>query len=225
MHHEIRQSSPPETAILFPEEFRFLCLKQDRQFNFLSRASRGKVLFVGEGNFSFSASLAQRSGIFAKNIIASVPTARTALSDTARHNVSTIERNGGRTAYNVDATKLHRRFVNARFATIVFQFPNAGRRTPLFGRNPNHILLRNFLKSSRFVLASNGHVVVSIVDSPHCRAAFNPFEAAGLTGFRKPQIFSFSPSAHPGYSHENTNDADSALKRHNRFNTWVFTKR
>lgn len=225
MHYDTRQSILPEAAVFFAEEFKFLCLKQDRQFNFLARVSSGKFLFVGEGNFSFSASLARRSGIFAKNIIASVPTAKSALSEQARQNVVMIERKGGRTEYCVDATKLHRRFVHSRFSTIAFQFPNAGSRTPLFGRNPNHILLRNYLKSSRAVLTSNGRVVVSIVDSPHYRAAFNPFEAASLAGFRKPEIYSFSPSAHSGYSHENTNDYDSALKKHHRFNTWVFAKR
>lgn len=85
--------------------------------------------------------------------------------------------------HGVDATKLSSSFGSWLFDNIVFQFPHTGSREVLEGRNPNFILVRDFLKSAGMQLARGGQVLVAAVDSPHYQGAFQFEEAAKIGKF------------------------------------------
>ena len=91
------------------------------------------------------------------------------------------------------------------------------------GRNPNFILVRDFLKSAAKHLKQNGQVLITSVDSSYYQGAFQFDEAAAAAGFSKPDTYSFDPLKLPGYTHTNTNNTDSAIGEHDRFCTWVFS--
>lgn len=95
-------------------------------------------------------------------------------------------------------------------------------RAPIYGRNPNHILARKFLRSAAKQLAADGLAIITIVDNPHYDGAFSLPAAAQFAGFGKPLVYSFKPSRFPGYRHTNTQGDSSALVKHRNFKTWVF---
>ncbi len=124
--------------------------------------------------------------------------------------------------HGVDATKLDKSFKPHEFDTIIFQFPNVGSRDAKHGHNPNHVMIRKFLRSAAAYLKPSGKIMVSVVDSPHYEGAFQFEEAAEFAGYETPETYPFDPSMFSGYSHTNTNDDESALDEHNKFLTWVF---
>jgi len=124
--------------------------------------------------------------------------------------------------HDVDATHLEQSLIPHKFDTIIFQFPNVGSREAIYGRNPNFIMIRKFLRSAAPYLAPAGKILISVVDNPHYHGAFQFDEAAAFSGYEQPEAYPFDPSLFSGYSHTNTNDDDSALDDHSRFTTWVF---
>ena len=124
--------------------------------------------------------------------------------------------------HGVDATKLEEVFKGSEFDTIIFQFPNVGSRSAKYGHNPNHVLLREFLRSAKCCLKPTGKVLVSVVDHPYYEGLFKFDKAAEFAGFHKPNVLNFRPDMFPEYSHTNTNDEESALKEYNKFSTLVF---
>ena len=79
---------------------------------------------------------------------------------------------GATVLHGVDARRLEERFPVTRFKLVVFQFPNVASRSPLHGRNPNHVLIRRFLRSARHMLASNGWVSKKILCRSEVTQAF-----------------------------------------------------
>lgn len=189
---------------------------------FLSQIRQGNTLFVGEGNLSFALSLAKTPGITASNLVATTYEKNSELSKEAQQNSETLNQSGVSVINGVDATKLEQHFPHGKFDTIVFQFPNAGSREPEYGRNPNYILIRDFLKSVASCLAPNGIILITAVDSLHYQGAFQFEEAAEKAGYSILGSYPFDPESFPGYSHTNTNDDDSALEKHDEFKTWIF---
>lgn len=189
---------------------------------FISQIRQGNTLFVGEGNLSFALSIAKTPGITASNLIATTYEKNSELSEEAQQNSEILKQSGVSVINGIDATKLDRYFPHQKFDTIIFQFPNAGSREPEYGRNPNYILIRDFLKSTDSCLAPNGKILITAVDSPHYQGAFQFEEAAKKAGYSILGPYPFDPESFPGYSHANTNDGDSALEKHDEFKTWVF---
>ena len=91
----------------------------------------------------------------------------------------------------VDATNLSEWFGRRRFDLIVFQFPNVGSREPRYGRNPNHILVRRFLKSAAAHLSAQGQVAITVVNSSHYDGAFDMDGAAERSEFALPVAHPF----------------------------------
>lgn len=167
-------------------------------------------------------SIAKTPGITTSDLIATTYEKISDLSEEAQQNFEILKQSGAFVLNGIDATKLDQYFPHQKFDTIVFQFPNAGSREPEYGRNPNFILVRDFLKSAATCLATNGKILITAVDSPHYQGAFQFEEAAEKAGYRIIGSYPFDPESFPSYSHTNTNDDESAIQKHDEFKTWIF---
>ncbi|MCC5965596.1 MAG: DUF2431 domain-containing protein [Natronohydrobacter sp.] len=193
------------------------------KFDFTARMRMGSVMFVGEGNLSFALTMSRKPRVPTSSILATVYEAEEELTDTACDNARKLLKLGCGVKTRVDATRLSDTIGKRRFRTIIFQFPNVASRDPRYGQNPNHVLVTRFLKSARNHLKPGGLVVISTVDSPFYEGAFKMDEAARKAGFAAPAIFSFAPEDYPGYTHQNTDNEDSATDGHTAFATFVFS--
>ncbi|TWA75164.1 uncharacterized protein DUF2431 [Azospirillum brasilense] len=192
-----------------------------RQNHIVSRAFSGKTLLVGEGNFSFTASLVFDHHAIPMSITSTIHESSRDISDDAKTNVRKLSRVGVTVLDNVDATNLDRTFHHQKFDTIIFQFPNAGSREPNRGHNPNYVLVRGFLRSAVEHLRQDGEIIITVVNSSYYDGRFRMDEAAEYAGIKNFYAIPFSPGDFPSYSHVNTNDEDSALKEHQSFETWI----
>ena len=226
-----RHSSHPEhqkTHHVVQEWFsnRYSNINQDSTVKDSSLASPwknlGNVLLVGEGNLSFSKSLLTISSSGITGMIATTYETERSMPDAAKANASFLRQHGAVVMHDIDAAHLDKEFSSQKFDTIIFQFPNVGSREPIYGRNPNYILLRKFLRSAAEILAPNGEILISSVDSPYYEGAFQFEDATEFVGFKTPESYPFDPSNFPGYSHVNTNDDESAIEEHKKFITRVF---
>ncbi|PRD45062.1 hypothetical protein C5748_02200 [Phyllobacterium phragmitis] len=157
-------------------------------------------MLLGEGNLSFSVSLAQ----LAEQNVDMVSTTfekEVHYSETAAKNARFLRRRGIKVLSGVDATDLTKFFGPVRFDLIVFQFPNVGSREPLYGRNPNHVLVRRVLGSAGSHLSYKGQVAITVVNSPHYDGAFDMDSAAKRNGYEPPRAHPFKFSDYPGYTH------------------------
>lgn len=191
-------------------------------FNFASAVSAGATLFVGEGNLSFSLTLARLAPKTAPNFIATTFEPITRISLAAQQNAVKLMRVGAKVVHGIDATQLDRYFRTTKFSAIVFNFPNVASRVPIYGHNPNHNLVRRFLRSAARQLARNGRVIITTVDTPFYAGAFSLLAAAKFAGFKEPDIYEFIPNHFSGYVHANTLGGQSALTKYQKFHTWVF---
>ncbi len=132
--------------------------KARQKFDFAARARLGSALFVGEGNFSFALALARLKGVSPSSILATAHEDEADLGDTAYDNAAKLLKLGAQVKTGVDATCLSKTIGQRRFRTIIFQFPNVASREALYGQNPNHVLVKRFLKSSRVHLACRGRL-------------------------------------------------------------------
>ncbi len=192
------------------------------RFNFVAEIADGKTLLVGEGNLSFVLSLAKMPKISSSQLVATTFETKSNLSQEAATNAKKLQSLGVTVLHGVNATKLATALGSWKFDNIVFQFPHVGSREPVEGRNPNFILVRDFLKSAVRQLQTGGKVLISGVDSPHYHGAFQFDEAAEAAGLKTPVSYPFEPSEFPGYEHTMTNEDENAIDHHRKFRTWVF---
>ena len=162
------------------------------------------VLFLGEGNFSFSASiLAQKS--YRKIIVSCFES--TPVSDQAELNIEKLKRiKNVEVKFGIDATKLSEKFEKEFFSKIIFMFPHVGGKMRI---DLNRNLLRKFNESCSLVLRENGSVFVALcagqsgseqdpvqrpreADTWQIVKLFNQFQAV--------QIESFNPASINGYT-------------------------
>lgn len=195
------------------------CVKTSA-FDFVGAIAYGRTLLVGEGNFSFAASLVSMTRIIPSRLTATTLEPESELSPLAEGNVQRLRARGARVICSVDAADLAAAFGSLRFDNIVFQFPHVGSREPVEGHNPNFILVRDFLLSAVAQLAPGGQAV----DSPHYEGAFQFDEAAEIAGFLPPEVYPFDPSDFPDYTHAMTHQEGDALDNHDAFSTWVFKR-
>lgn len=176
-------------------------LHKSAKFNFVAEVSQGRTLLVGEGNFSFALSLAQKPQIAVNRLVASSFESENYLSEGAIANAKKLKTMGATILYGVDATKLSTVFGSWLFDNIIFQFPHVGSRDAIEGHNPNFILVQDFLVSAKSQLQQGGKVIISAVNTPHYRGAFQFEEAAKIAGFKPPEIYKFNLIAFPEYEH------------------------
>jgi hypothetical protein len=122
--------------------------KSNKELDFIEAVEHGKTLFVGDGNFSFSLAIAKNVKNRA-NITATTIENQNKISDLVKSNIGNLKAVGVKVLYKIDATKLEQYFANNTFETIIFQFPNVGSREPINGKNPNFVLLNDFLKLAK----------------------------------------------------------------------------
>lgn len=195
-------------------------------FDFTAAVKVGPTLLVGEGNLSFSLSLSGLVGDRAANMTATTFQMEDEYLEITRQNARALRSKGVKTMAGVDATNLSRWFDQKKFSLIIFQFPNVGSREPRYGRNPNHILVKRFLRSAAKHLPVGGQVAITVINSSHYDGAFDMDGASERSGYRRPIARPFYTSSYPGYSHVKTKeDGVSALDEDDEFVTYVFQRK
>lgn len=197
-------------------------LHKATHFDFIGQVAQGRTLLVGEGNLSFSLNLARSSRIVSSRLLTTTFETNDELSEEAIENAQVLKARGVTVVHGVDATDLGNTFGSWLFDNIIFQFPHVGYRGAEEGRNPNFILIRDFLLSAFSQLHRNGRVLITTANTPHYRGAFQFEEAAETAGFQPPEVYPFDPSQFPGYEHTMTHQSSSALENHDTFSTWIF---
>jgi Domain of unknown function (DUF2431) len=191
-------------------------------FKLTKALEKGKTLLVGEGNLSFTLSLIKNSSVKPWDLTASTFEKELELSESAKENRKLLVSKGVRVLNGVDATNLSNKFGSKKFDNVVFQFPNVASRESVEGRNPNFILIRDFLISSKSQLHPYGKIYISAVDNKHYEGVFNFEEAAEIAGFKNQKKYSFYPAEFPEYQHIMTHQDESGIDNYNKFGTWVF---
>ncbi|KAL8469619.1 hypothetical protein ACS0TY_032465 [Phlomoides rotata] len=133
-------------------------------------SSRHRILLVGEGDFSFSASLALAFSS-ASNIIATSLNSQEFLKinySRAASNIEQLRRSESRVMHEVDATKIanHPSLGHVKFDRIIFNFPYAGlaniKKLPREAQLGCHRrLVRQFLKNAKKMISENGEIHIS----------------------------------------------------------------
>lgn len=188
----------------------------------ISKINAGVTLLVGEGNLSFALSLANNSMIQASKLVASTFEKFSDYSDFTIQNYEELKLLGVDVVDEINATNLVSSFERNKFDNIVFQFPNVGSREPLEGRNPNFVLVRDFLISAKSIIKNNGKLFVTIVDTPYYEGLFALQEASEIAGYKIIDQMPFYPEDYDGYQHTMTNSEDSGIEEYNSFITLIF---
>ena len=167
-----------------------------------------RILFLGEGNFSFAASCVENHLEHAEGVLATCFDDEETLSrkyEDASQHIQTILDCCGQVRYNVDATQLHRQLKGHTFDSVVFLFPHVAAGIADEDRNilTNQKMLTQFFKSVQSVLKGNGRVSVAL-------AVSRTYDLWDLRGIAKSQGMTietsgpFDGSQFPGYSHRKT---------------------
>ncbi|KAG0413732.1 hypothetical protein HPB47_009122 [Ixodes persulcatus] len=125
----------------------------------LQPVGAGAVLLVGEGDFSFSASLAEVLG--GKKIVATCFEENNPDVENRQTNMATIRCLGGCVYTDVDARRLdqHPGLGRCAIECIVFNFPHTGGKMKI---GENRRLLRDFFVSAGRLLGAGGRVLVTL---------------------------------------------------------------
>ncbi|KAG2390808.1 Heavy metal-associated isoprenylated plant protein [Vigna angularis] len=121
-------------------------------------SSYQKILLVGEGDFSFSLSLAKAFGSGSNMVATSLNSKEYLLEKYSRasSNLKELEDLGCTIIHKVDARTMseHHLLIDKYFDRIVFNFP-------LFGIVYHEILVSGFFKNARKMVTQNGEVLVT----------------------------------------------------------------
>ncbi|MFT4968051.1 MAG: 25S rRNA (uracil2634-N3)-methyltransferase [Candidatus Deianiraeaceae bacterium] len=145
------------------------------------------------------------------------------ISTFTKRNITELINLGATVHLGIDGAQIDKIFQGYKFDNVIFQFPNTGNIQSIEGRHSNCILLRDFLSSAKPLLANNGKVIVTIVDSPYYQGAFQIEEVAKTTGYNNIEFYSFDINEYPNYIHTMTTQNKSVLNRSDKFQTIVFS--
>ncbi|XP_052177500.1 uncharacterized protein At4g26485-like [Diospyros lotus] len=168
-------------------------------------SSRHQILLVGEGNFSFSASLATVFGS-AHNMVATSLDSRELLEEkhpSARANLQLLEQLGCTILHQVDATAMMRdpRLDSKLFDRIVFNFPHAGfifSESDPFQIELHSNVVKGFLINAYEMLRESGQVHITH-KTAHPFSKWNIEDLAEDVGLDLAEKVVFSLYQYPGY--------------------------
>jgi hypothetical protein len=195
--------------------------KSITKYDFVSKIKEGNALLVGEGNLSFTISLAKKLGLLF-NLIASTYEDYSELSEYAKFNAKLLKQAGVKILHELDATELHQNFYSNAFDTIIFQFPHSGSREGINGVNANYVLVRNFIISASHILKRDGLVLITVVDSDFYNNMFRFNELAEELRISLPTKYKFDPKDYPEYEHTMTHQDESGIDDYSKFATYEF---
>lgn len=167
-----------------------------------------QILLVGEGDFSFSLSLANAFGSAVNIVATSLDTCDMLFKkySKAQSNVNELKKLGATIIHEVDATKMKFQvgIRTRKFDRIVYNFPHAGFK----GKEDNPILIGmhkklvlGFFKNASALLRPFGEVHVSHkTTSPFCK--WNLEELASLCSLILIECAEFCIADYPGYNHK-----------------------
>ncbi|CAI0389001.1 unnamed protein product, partial [Linum tenue] len=176
-----------------------------------------KILLVGEGDFSFSLSLALKLGSASNMVSTSLDTEWELLQkyNKAGSNLQLLKSMGAQVLHSVDATQLNAtaELCGRKFDRIIFNFPHAG-----FHRGRGEAsqwvivqhkqLVSSFLKCASGMLRPNGQVhVTHKTAQPFC--CWNIVELAHRSSLVLVEQVDFRVGDYPGYSNKR-GDGDRA---------------
>ncbi|KAK3424664.1 hypothetical protein EUGRSUZ_F01443 [Eucalyptus grandis] len=184
-------------------------IKGWRRKKWLERYSpHHQILLVGEGDFSFSSSLASAFGS-ASNMTATSLDHYDALIrkyEKAKSNLGKLKKLGASLLHGVDATKLkyHPDLRVRKFDRIIFNFPHAG----FLGKENNvqlidmhRILMNGFFRNASQMLRADGEVHVNHkTKAPYCHWKLE--ELASWNSLKLIDQTAFESKNYPGYHHK-----------------------
>lgn len=167
--------------------------------------SSHKILLVGEGDFSFSASLAMAFGS-ATNMVATSLDSRGFLFrnyKNAMYNIHELRIRGCEILHNVDATEManHCSLGAIKFDRIIFNFPHAGfcSDEPSKSQKYRHqLLIRLFFENAKKMINDNGEIHVTHKTNGFF-LTWNLEGLASAAGLRLIQLVPFDFTYYPGY--------------------------
>ncbi|CAI5746651.1 unnamed protein product [Peronospora destructor] len=173
-------------------------------------SDRQRILVVGDGDFSFSLSLAVFLG--GRNVVATCYDSKLELKEkysSALLNCDALETAGAQVHFDVNATCLKKeKWLNVAqpFHAIVFNFPHLGGSTEADVAN-NQKFLREFFYSTRqYLHPTRGQVLVSLRNT----LFYNRWkiqEQAAVNGFQLKRMEAFDASIYAGYEPQRTHPA------------------
>jgi len=136
--------------------------------NFTSNGMNDKILFLGEGNFSFSANYIQNlmdenvSGLSYGSICATCYQGLDEdVTQIRKQNISFLKESGANVLFGVDATQIHEHpaLRDIKFNKIVFMFPHVGGKMKI---HLNRNLLSGIFSSAKHVLQTSGKLLITL---------------------------------------------------------------
>ncbi|XP_019197077.1 PREDICTED: uncharacterized protein At4g26485-like [Ipomoea nil] len=120
-------------------------------------SNQHRILLVGEGDFSFSASLAAAFG-YASNMIATSLDSERGLwngYDRAVYNIEELMRKGCKVIHGVNVASMdsHPCLKHLRFDRIILNFP--------FAVIPHRVLVKAFLRAAKEMISENGEIYIT----------------------------------------------------------------
>ncbi|WBW74867.1 ribosome biogenesis protein Bmt5 [Schizosaccharomyces osmophilus] len=182
-----------------------------RNFRYVPPFERNhRFLLIGEGNFSFAASLQKHHLDDEAALLATCYDSKADVElkypDSSGY-IEQVLQSGGEIIYDVDATRLkqNRKLRNRQFDTILWNFPHSGKGIKDQDRNilDNQKMLLEFFKQSKEFLSENGVIVITLAETK----PYNMWNLKGLAkeaGFISLMTEPFDSSCYPEYSHRRT---------------------
>ncbi|CAO2814514.1 unnamed protein product [Amaranthus hypochondriacus] len=164
-----------------------------------------KILLVGDGDFSFSASLAIAFGLSARNITATSFDSQEFLMnnyDKFPCNKAYLQARGSMVLHDVDANKMakHPILSNYLFDRIIFNFPHAGRFTHSDSDLQKHQkLIRGFLRNAKKMIEDDGEIHIT----SKCNGFYLKWDIPKIGsdhGLHLFQEMKFKRAKYPGYN-------------------------